>query len=972
MPRYNHATIEPKWQAYWDEHQTFATPRMPKPGTKKLYALDMFPYPSGDGLHVGHPEGYTATDIVCRAARMQGRSVIHPMGFDAFGLPAEEHAIKTGEHPRSQTEKNIATFRRQLKSLGFSYDWSRELATTDVEYFRWTQWIFLQIYDTWFDAEQQRGRPISELPVLDDVRKQGDDAIRAYQDEHRLAFQIEAPVNWCPALGTVLANEEVVNGKSEVGNHPVVRMPLRQWMLRITAYADRLEKDLESLDWPEAIKAQQRNWIGKSTGAEVSFALPDTEQIVGEDVHWLTESRVRISELKTGESLKVYTTRPDTLFGATYMVIAPEHPLLETLTKPQCAEHVIAYCDAAARKSDLERTELAKDKTGVFTGSYATNPVNDEPVPVWVADYVLISYGTGAIMAVPAHDERDFEFAEKFGIPIKPVVDPGDSLPAAERDEVLAGKRCFAGEGVAINSQHYDGLTTAEFKKRITADLASIGLGREAVNYKLRDWLFSRQRFWGEPFPILHELDAEGKPTCRVRAVDEKDLPVDLPHLEDFKPHGRPEPPLDKAPAEWLYVTVDGKQYKRETNTMPQWAGSCWYYLRFLDPRNKDAPIDPAIEKAWMPVDLYVGGAEHAVLHLLYSRFWHKVLFDRGIVSTPEPFQKLVNQGMILGQVEYRGVQHNGKWVSNNALPENIRNAIEVVTLLHTEEIETASYKGKGKYLINEAADQWIVFWLTDDEVEKVGSNFVVKNDRSIRVDARVFKMSKSRGNVINPDDIVTEYGADSLRLYEMFMGPLEATKPWSMQDVNGVRSFLNRVWRLIIDDRAETMTLNVAIVDRAPTTEENRVLHQTIQAVTDDIAKLSFNTAIARMMEFTNFFTSASERPREAMEKLVLLLSPFAPHVAEELWQALGHSESLAHEQWPEFDPSLAKEDSIDIPVQINGKVRSKITVPAEADTAQLETAARADAKVIEHVAGKQIVKVIVVPGRLVNIVVK
>jgi len=886
MPRYNHATIEPKWQAYWEEHRAFAAPRLPKPGTKKLYALDMFPYPSGDGLHVGHPEGYTATDIVCRAARMQGRSVMHPMGFDAFGLPAEEHAIKTGVHPRIQTEANIANFRRQLKLLGFSYDWDRELATTDIGYFRWTQWIFLQIYDTWFDAEQQRGRPIRELPIPGDVRKQGDDAVRAYQDEHRLAYQTEAPVNWCPALGTVLANEEVVNGRSERGDHPVVRMPLRQWMLRITAYADRLEKDLESLDWSEGIKALQRNWIGRSTGAEVHFDLPDTEKVTSQSVEWFAQSHCRIVENTQCERLTVYTTRPDTLFGATYMVIAPEHPLVELLTKPEQAKQVAEYREQAARKSDLERTELAKEKTGVFTGSYARNPVNGEPVPIWVADYVLISYGTGAIMAVPAHDERDFEFAQQFGLPIRTVVEPGDAIPSSEREEMLAGIRCFAGEGVAINSEQYNGLETAEFKRRITADLASVGLGRQAVNYKLRDWLFSRQRFWGEPFPILHELDAAGKPTGRVRAIDEKDLPVDLPHLEDFKPHGRPEPPLDKAPHDWLYPVIDGKRYKRETNTMPQWAGSCWYYLRFLDPKNKQAAVDPAIEKAWMPVDLYIGGAEHAVLHLLYARFWHKVLFDRGIVSTPEPFHKLVNQGMILGE--------------NNE------------------------------------------------------------------------KMSKSRGNVINPDAIVSEYGADSLRLYEMFMGPLEASKPWSMQGVNGVFGFLNRVWRLIIDERAEGMQLNAAIVDRPPTAEENRELHKTIGVVTSHIHGLAFNTAISRMMEFTNYFTTASERPRVAMEQFVLLLAPFAPHIAEELWQVLGHTESLAHEPWPEFNPAFAKEDTIELPVQINGKVRSKITVAADADAATIEAAARADARITELLAGKQIAKVIAVPGRLINFVIK
>jgi leucyl-tRNA synthetase len=884
MPRYNHATIEPKWQAFWDKNQTFAAPRLPKPGSKKLYALDMFPYPSGDGLHVGHPEGYTATDIVCRAARMQGKSVMHPMGFDAFGLPAEEHAIKTGQHPRIQTEANIANFRRQLKLLGFSYDWSRELATTDVEYVRWTQWIFLQIYDTWFDSEQQRGRPISELPIPADVRSQGEDAVRTYQDEHRLAYQNEAPVNWCPALGTVLANEEVVNGKSEVGGHPVVRMPLRQWMLRITAYADRLEKDLKGLDWSEGIKALQRNWIGRSTGTEVDFYI-GSESASFEK--WKSpRAKIGYPRKPDDEVLRVYTTRPDTLFGATYMVIAPEHPFVNRLTTAKQKSAVEAYCEAAAKKSDLDRTELAKEKTGVFTGSYASNPINSERVPIWIADYVLISYGTGAIMAVPAHDERDFEFAQHFAIDIKSVVDPGESISATEREEVLAGKRVFSGEGVAINSDKYNGMPTAKFKEKITADLAAQGLGRKAVNYKLRDWLFSRQRFWGEPFPILHEIDANEKPTGRVRAVDEKDLPVDLPHLDDFKPHGRPEPPLDKAPADWLYQTIDGKRYKRETNTMPQWAGSCWYYLRFLDPKDDRAPIDPEIEKAWMPVDLYVGGAEHAVLHLLYARFWHKVLYDRAVVSMPEPFQKLVNQGMILGE--------------NNE------------------------------------------------------------------------KMSKSRGNVLNPDAIVMEYGADSLRLYEMFMGPLEAAKPWSMQGVNGVFGFLNRVWRLILDERADAMHLNAAVVDRPPNADENRILHQTIQAVTNDISNLAFNTAISRMMEFTNHFTTASERPREAIEKLVLLLSPFAPHIAEELWQALGHKQSLAYEPWPEFDPALAKEDTVEVPVQINGKLRSKITVASDVDKNQLESAARADEKVRDLLGGKHVVKVIVVPGRLVNFVIK
>ncbi len=876
MPRYKPAVVEPKWQAYWDEHQTFAAPRMP--GGEKLYALDMFPYPSGDGLHVGHPEGYTATDIVCRAARMQGKSVIHPMGFDAFGLPAEEHAIKTGEHPRVQTEKNIDTFRRQLKMLGFSYDWSRELATTDVEYFRWTQWIFLQLYDTWFDEEQQKGRPIAELPIPADVSDAGEDAVRVYRDEHRLAFQSFAPVNWCPALGTVLANEEVIDGKSERGGHPVVRMPLRQWMLRITAYASRLEKDLELVDWPESVKALQRNWIGRSTGAEVDF-------YIGPQSDWSLKRPVqRFPRKPSDDVLRIYTTRPDTLFGATYMVIAPEHPFVDRLTTPENADAVKAYCEKAAAKSDLDRTELAKEKTGVFTGSYAVNPINGEQVPIWIADYVLISYGTGAIMAVPAHDERDFEFAKQYGIPIKAVVDPGET--ASDRAAVLAGEAVFSGQGNAINSGEFTGLTTAKFKEKISTHLAARGLAREAVNYKLRDWLFSRQRFWGEPFPILHELDANGNATGTVRAVDEKDLPVDLPHLEDFKPHGRPEPPLDKAPEEWLYPVIDGVRYKRETNTMPQWAGSCWYYLRFLDPTNSKAPIDPAIEKAWMPVDLYIGGAEHAVLHLLYSRFWHKVLFDRGVVSNPEPFHKLVNQGMILGE--------NGE------------------------------------------------------------------------------KMSKSRGNVINPDAVVKEYGADSLRLYEMFMGPLEATKPWSMEGVNGVFGFLNRAWRMIMDEFATENTLNAAVCDDTPTVEQNRILHKTIKAVTDDVAKLSFNTAIARMMEFCNFFTKADRRPRAAMEPFVLLLAPFAPHIAEELWEALGHKKTLASQPWPTYDESLLVETEIEIPVQVNGKLRGKITIAADADADTMIAAAHAHAKIAELLDGKQVVNTIAVAGRLVNFVVK
>jgi leucyl-tRNA synthetase len=893
MPRYTPATIEPKWQAYWESHQTFRTPEMPPAGAEKLYVLDMFPYPSGSGLHVGHPEGYTATDIVCRFARMNGKCVLHPMGFDAFGLPAEEHAIRTGQHPRTNTEQNIATFTRQLKMLGFSYDWSRNLATTDVEYFRWTQWIFLVLFDTWYDAAQQKGRPISELPIPAEVKSQGEAAVRKYQDENRLAYQSDALVNWCPELGTVLANEEVIDGKSERGGHPVVRQPLRQWMLRITAYADRLEKDLEPLDWSEGIKKLQRDWIGRSVGAEVDFCLDPTNDPFRDGIYELwTKSRAASGfPRKPGDDvLRIYTTRPDTLYGATYMVIAPEHPFVARLTTPDQKAAVEAYVQSAASKSDRDRQDVNKTKTGVFTGSYAINPVNRAQVPVWVADYVLWGYGTGAIMAVPAHDERDFEFAQQFGLPVIAVVDPGDS-DKVDRQAVLAGKQCSTEDGVSINSAQYNGLTTGDFKRRITADLTNAGLGREAVNYKLRDWLFSRQRFWGEPFPILHELDDKGQPTGLIRAVEVKDLPVDLPHLDDYKPAGAgpdglPAPPLAKAPKEWLEPTIGGKRYRRETNTMPQWAGSCWYFLRFIDPKNSQAFIDPAKEKVWMPIDLYVGGAEHAVLHLLYSRFWHKVLFDRGHVSTVEPFQKLVNQGMILGE--------NGE------------------------------------------------------------------------------KMSKARGNVVNPDDVVREYGADSLRLFEMFMGPLEAVKPWSTQGVVGVRGFLDRAWRLIVDDRAEELKLNESVQNVAPTPEQSRTLHKTIKQVTQDIRQMQFNTAIARLMEFTNFFTKETVRPRETMEKFVLLLSPFAPHLAEELWQLLGRDKTLAYEPWPQFEEALTVDAEIEIPVQILGKLRSKVVVPAGSDQVTIIAAARADARISELLTGKEVVKTIVVPGKLVNFVVK
>ena len=945
MPKYNPAEIEPRWQRFWDQNKTFKTPE--KIAGDKLYALDMFPYPSGDGLHVGHPEGYTATDIVSRQARMAGKTVLHPMGFDAFGLPAEEHAIKHNASPREFTEKNIKTFVRQLKDLGFSYDWGRQISTTDVAYFRWTQWIFLVLYDTWFDHDQQKGRPISELPIPADVQSQGDEAVRKYQDEFRLAFESHAPVNWCPALGTVLANEEVVDGLSEVGGHPVQRMPLRQWMLRITAYADRLENDLEQVDWPDGIKKLQRDWIGRSTGAEVDFYIGDPNTIDAWKERRTASGCPRNPE---SDALRVYTTRPDTLFGATYMVISPEHGALEQLTTEEQSGTVKKYCNDAAMKSDRDRQDDRTKKTGVFTGSFAINPVNGKPVPIWVADYVLATYGTGAIMAVPAHDVRDFEFAKTYDLEITPVVQPPEKTDI-DHEKLATGQICFSGQGAAINSGEFDGLTTKDFKAKIISQLVDDGMGRAAVNYKLRDWLFSRQRFWGEPFPILHELDEAGNKTGLKRAVPTENLPVDLPEIEDFKPHGRPEPPLEKANDEWLYPVIDGIKYQRETNTMPQWAGSCWYYLRFIDPTNNDAFIDAELEKQWMPVDLYIGGAEHAVLHLLYARFWHKVLFDRGYLSTAEPFKKLVNQGMILGDVEFTGFRNsNDQWVSADLTGEN----------------------EDKKRILNSTGEQLQIVKLDPDQAEKNGDSFVLKSDTSVRIESRAHKMSKSRGNVVNPDVIVAEYGADSLRLYEMFMGPLEQSKPWSMTGVNGVRNFLDRVWRMIVDDKAEELVLNSAIGNHEPTDDQIRTLHKTIKAVTKDIETLSFNTAISRMMEFVNFFTKQTERPQSLMEPFVLLLAPFAPHLCEELWKLLGHDDTLTYEKWPAFDEALTVDSTVEIPIQIMGKIKSKIMVPRGTSKDDLLALAKADSKIAELIAGKQIIKEISVVDRLVNIVAK
>ncbi len=811
MARYPFTDIEKKWQSYWDEHKTFRTPLEPDASKPKYYVLDMFPYPSGDGLHVGHPEGYTATDITVRYKRMRGFNVLHPMGWDSFGLPAENYAIKTGTHPRETTYKNIDRFRAQLKSLGFSYDWDREIATTDPAYYRWTQWIFLKLY------------------------------------EKGLAYQAEVPVNWCPELGTVLANEEVINGKSERGGHPVIRKPMRQWMLKITAYAERLLADLDDLEWSESIKEMQRNWIGKSEGAEVHFKLDGSD-----------------------DTITVFTTRPDTLFGATYMVLAPEHPLVEKITTPGQRQAVKDYKEAAARKSDLERTELQKDKTGVPTGAYAINPVNDEKIPVWIADYVLWGYGTGAIMAVPAHDERDYAFAKTFELPIIEVISGGDIASAAH-----------TGDGKLVNSASHkfgiNDLNVADAKARTIEWLEGQGLGVRKVNYKLRDWLFSRQRYWGEPFPIIF-VDGEAKP------LPEDALPLELPEVASYKPSGTGESPLSTI-SDWVNTTdpASGKPAVRETNTMPQWAGSCWYYLRFIDPRNATHPVDPALEKYWMPVDLYVGGAEHAVLHLLYARFWHKVLYDCGVVSTREPFRKLVNQGMILGE---------------------------------------------------------------DNQ-----------------------KMSKSRGNVINPDHIVAEYGADALRLYEMFMGPLEQSKPWNMRGVEGVFRFLGRVWRFVIDE--ETDQLDGRVADVEPDAAQLKALHATIKKVGEDIEGMRYNTAIAAMMEFLNEAYKWEARPRAVIEPLVLVLSPFAPHLAEELWSRLGHANTLAYEPWPAYEEAFLVEDQIEVAVQVNGKIRGRIVIPRSADQAAVLEIARADEAVKSHLDGKAIRKEVYVPGRLVNFVV-
>jgi leucyl-tRNA synthetase len=913
----------------------------------------MFPYPSGAGLHVGHPEGYTATDIVSRYLRMRGFNVLHPMGWDAFGLPAEQYAIKQNVHPRETTEKNILNFRRQIQMLGLSYDWDREIDTTDPTYYRWTQWIFLQLFNSYFDPAENKALPISHLlnglqndrfvvapdgsihlntapdgleAVTGDVRIEqtwkelNEEARREVIDGQRLAYMDEIPVNWCPALGTVLANEEVIDGKSEVGGFPVVKQPMRQWMLRITAYADRLLDDLDGLDWPESLKEMQRNWIGKSVGAEVDF------EIVGDEE----------------EAITVFTTRPDTLYGATYMVLSPEHPLVEKITTAQNRAAVDAYRQAVATKSERDRMADTKEKTGVFTGALAVNPINDEQIPIWIADYVLMGYGTGAIMAVPAHDQRDFDFARKFNLPIRTVVKPIDGSAPTDR--------AFEGEGIAVNSSVIEGLQTEHAKEEMTRVLDAEGVGHRSVKYKLRDWLFSRQRYWGEPFPII--LDEEGNPW----AVPEGELPVTLPELEDFKPTGTPEPPLSKA-TDWVNVDLDGRPAKRETNTMPQWAGSCWYYLRYIDPRNAERFVDPAKEKYWMPVDLYVGGVEHAVLHLLYSRFWHKLLFDLGHVSTAEPFKKLVNQGLILGETEFHVfADESGKLVSASELRDVAEEAgSEGVRMIGFHRQTGAKVVGRR---------------VEESDVEKSADGYVLERDPSIRADARSFKMSKSRGNVVNPDQIVGDYGADTFRLYEMYMGPLEAQKPWNTRDIVGMSRFLAGVYRNLIGDEEANKTAE--IVDEPISEALDRQMHRTIKKVGQDITELRFNTAIAQLIILNNEMGKLKTVPRLLAETFTLLLAPFAPHLAEEIWNRLGHDQSLSRHPWPEFDAAKLTDATVELAVQVNGKLRGTVSVPTEADEATALAAAKGVVSVKPWIEGKTLVKGLYVPKKLVNLVVK
>ncbi len=881
---YDPTRIEKKWQRYWAQNATFRAEI--DPSRPKYYVLDMFPYPSGDGLHVGHPEGYTATDIVARYKRMRGFNVLHPMGWDAFGLPAEQYAIKTGTHPRITTERNIQNFKRQIQSLGFSYDWSREIDTTDPRYVRWTQWIFRKLF------------------------------------ERGLAYEAEVPVNWCPELGTVLANEEVIDGKSEVGGHPVVRLPLKQWMLRITQYADRLIEDLDDLDWPEPIKKMQRDWIGRSEGAHVRFPVNERE----------------------ATEIEVFTTRPDTLFGATYMVLAPEHPLVDAITTNERRNAVQDYVGRAARRSERARMADTGDKTGVATGATARNPVNGDDIPIWIADYVLAGYGTGAIMAVPGHDERDWAFARTFDLPIKEVVEGGNIEEAA-----------WTGAGRATGSDFLDGLETTDAKSKMIEWLETEQVGSGTVTYKLRDWLFSRQRYWGEPFPVVHHADGG------IALVPESELPLTLPDLEDFKPTGENfEAPLARV-QDWIETTdAEGRPVLRDPNTMPQWAGSCWYFLRFLDPMNDEAPWSTEAENYWMPVDLYVGGAEHAVLHLLYSRFWHKVFFDLGLVHTKEPFQKLINQGMILGE-SFRYYDDNVTDVTDDA-DEKKQSIARYASKDVRETDQGPVARDDGRALK--------VRWIQLGEVTYDDAGTPIHPaDANLELERVVEKMSKSRGNVINPDDVIREHGADSMRLYEMFIGPLEKAAPWSTDGIQGIYRFLQRAWRLFHEGNDEDETYR-APADGAGTEDQRRLTAQTIVGVGEDLESMRFNTAISKLMVFSRDITKNAPLPLDSAKTFVLLLAPMAPHLAEELWALMGFAHSLSHEPWPEADESLLVEDEITLIVQVNGKKRGEILVPSDVSKELAEERALAVENVQKSLDGRTPKKIILVPGRLVNIV--
>ncbi len=858
--KYNFTEIEKKWQEYWHKNQTFATQDEKETSKPKYYVLDMFPYPSGDGLHVGHPEGYTATDIIARYKRMKGFNVMHPMGWDAFGLQTEQYAIKTGIHPKIRTAECISRFRGQLKALGFSYDWNREINTSDEKYFKWTQWIFLKIYNSYFDEDEGKAKPISELKIPDGLSEKEK---YEFVNSQRLAYLAEVPVNWSPELATVLSNEEVPE-QIEKG-YSVVRKNLKQWNLRITKYGDRLLKDLDKLNWPENVKELQRNWIGRSEGATIKFKIKSPK---------LVEER----------EIEVFTTRPDTIFGATYIILAPEHPLVNEITTNEKEKDVSNYVTKTERKSDMERTELSKEKTGEFTGASAINPLNGKEIPVMISDYVLMHYGTGAIMGVPGHDRRDSEFARKYKLPIIPVVVPKEynkEQQKAFEEKTTAGEECFSESGISINSDFLNGLSSEKAIAEVVYCIEKKGIGKKSISYKLRDWVFSRQRFWGEPFPLIHLEDGT------ITDIDERELPLTLPEVKSYKPSGTGESPLATI-KNWVNTTdsKSGNKARRETHTMPQWAGSCWYYLRYLDPFNENEFVSKEKEKSWMPVDLYIGGSEHSVLHLIYARFWYKILFDLGYVSYEEPFEKLFNQGMILGE----------------------------------------------------------------DGV----------------------KMSKSRGNVINPDDVIKSFGADSMRLFEMFMGPLEATKPWSTKGIEGLNRFLNRVWRLIIDEQSGD--IKDTIIDEIPEEYLNKLLHKTIKKVTEDIedGDMKFNTAISYLMIFINELYKTPRISKMLIEKFVLLLSPFAPHISEELWQRLGHDASIQLEQWPEFDKALVKEDSATVIFQVNGKIRAKMEFEFDTETKILEDEALANENVQKFISGKQVIKIISVRNKMVNIVVK